>query len=143
MWRAVAFDFLGVDIVPTKRRVVIRTRVELDVAAAAAKATGSEPTPTILYHTQDELDAAVTAAAAAEAAAGACKLCGSGEDEASLLLCDGCDGAHHLTCIRPLLNAVPEGEWYCEVCCRRNAAAIIGVDRSSPVTIRNGENNDQ
>mmetsp|Transcript_4981 Transcript_4981/g.18060 ORF Transcript_4981/g.18060 Transcript_4981/m.18060 type:complete len:366 (+) Transcript_4981:178-1275(+) len=46
----------------------------------------------------------------------ACSVCGSGHDEANLLLCDtqGCGGAAHTFCIG--LDRVPEGDWYCATC---------------------------
>jgi hypothetical protein len=40
-----------------------------------------------------------------------CVECGSGEDEATLLLCDGCEGAWHTACVG--LSEVPEGDWFC------------------------------
>lgn len=33
-----------------------------------------------------------------------------------MLLCDGCDGGHHLFCLDPPLREVPEGDWYCQAC---------------------------
>ncbi|CAB4061035.1 PHRF1 [Lepeophtheirus salmonis] len=38
-----------------------------------------------------------------------CERCGSGEQEDSLLLCDGCDLGYHTYCLNPVLNAVPSG----------------------------------
>ena len=45
-----------------------------------------------------------------------CERCGGSHDEATLLLCDGCDCCWHLACLRPPLRSVPEGEWFCEKC---------------------------
>lgn len=45
-----------------------------------------------------------------------CEVCGLGDREDSLLLCDGCDLAFHLDCLNPPLPAVPPGAWYCDVC---------------------------
>lgn len=41
-----------------------------------------------------------------------CAVCGDGGE---LLLCDGCDGAAHLSCVG--LAAVPRGDWFCAHCC--------------------------
>ncbi|KAJ3693968.1 hypothetical protein LUZ60_009448 [Juncus effusus] len=47
----------------------------------------------------------------------ACSNCGSGESEAELLLCDGCDAGYHTFCLRPILPRVPSGSWSCPSCC--------------------------
>jgi len=39
----------------------------------------------------------------------------NGEDD-SPLECDKCDAPYHLRCLRPPLDAVPEGEWFCPNC---------------------------
>jgi uncharacterized Zn finger protein (UPF0148 family) len=33
-----------------------------------------------------------------------------------LLLCDNCNDAYHLECLRPQLLSVPDGDWYCPLC---------------------------
>lgn len=43
-----------------------------------------------------------------------CRICESGDNEETLLLCDGCDIGMHTTCIG--LVHVPFGEWYCPKC---------------------------
>lgn len=43
----------------------------------------------------------------------ACAICGDG---GSLLICDGCEGEYHMSCLRPKLVAVPEGYWECDEC---------------------------
>lgn len=45
-----------------------------------------------------------------------CMFCHDGGD---LLLCDGCDRACHLTCLDPPLQEVPEGDWYCPECTKK------------------------
>ena len=45
----------------------------------------------------------------------ACGVCGRRDDEASLVLCDGCEaGAAHTYCLS--LDGVPEGDWFCAAC---------------------------
>uniref|UniRef100_A0A8C1W774 [histone H3]-trimethyl-L-lysine(4) demethylase n=1 Tax=Cyprinus carpio TaxID=7962 RepID=A0A8C1W774_CYPCA len=44
------------------------------------------------------------------------KLCGKGNDEDRLLLCDGCDDSYHTFCLIPPLNDVPRGDWRCPKC---------------------------
>lgn len=48
----------------------------------------------------------------------------AGEDD-KLILCDECNKAFHLFCLRPALYAVPDGEWQCPACqpatARRNS----------------------
>ncbi len=45
-----------------------------------------------------------------------CQLCGSGEDEETILLCDSCDCGYHMACLDPPLHRVPAGDWYCPDC---------------------------
>ncbi|XP_038049473.1 bromodomain adjacent to zinc finger domain protein 2B-like isoform X4 [Patiria miniata] len=45
-----------------------------------------------------------------------CQLCRKGDNEALLLLCDGCDKGFHTYCIKPKMTQIPEGDWYCTVC---------------------------
>ncbi|XP_044760744.1 uncharacterized protein LOC123318198 [Coccinella septempunctata] len=45
-----------------------------------------------------------------------CEICGSGDREDRLLLCDGCDLGFHLECLTPALSEVPLDSWYCNVC---------------------------
>jgi hypothetical protein len=42
-----------------------------------------------------------------------CVVCDDGGD---LLVCDGCDRAYHLGCLKPPLAAIPEGDWFCPRC---------------------------
>ena len=45
----------------------------------------------------------------------ACQVCGRGDDEACMILCDGCEaGAAHTYCLG--LDAVPETDWFCAAC---------------------------
>ncbi len=45
-----------------------------------------------------------------------CEVCGSGEDNATMLLCDRCSCGFHIGCLDPPLSAVPAGEWCCSLC---------------------------
>lgn len=52
-----------------------------------------------------------------------CEVCEGGSDEtrpgmsdAETLLCDGCDSAWHMACLRPPLTTIPEGDWKCPGC---------------------------
>ncbi|XP_012863103.1 E3 ubiquitin-protein ligase UHRF1 [Echinops telfairi] len=47
----------------------------------------------------------------------ACHLCGGKQDPGKQLMCDECDMAFHMYCLRPPLSSVPEeDEWYCPEC---------------------------
>ena len=41
---------------------------------------------------------------------------GSGDGNASMLLCDKCSCGFHMYCLSPPLHAVPAGEWLCSAC---------------------------
>uniref|UniRef100_A0A8C2ESY3 [histone H3]-trimethyl-L-lysine(4) demethylase n=1 Tax=Cyprinus carpio TaxID=7962 RepID=A0A8C2ESY3_CYPCA len=45
-----------------------------------------------------------------------CLVCGKGNDEDRLLLCDGCDDSYHTFCLIPPLSDVPKGDWRCPKC---------------------------
>uniref|UniRef100_A0A4W3I2J1 [histone H3]-trimethyl-L-lysine(4) demethylase n=1 Tax=Callorhinchus milii TaxID=7868 RepID=A0A4W3I2J1_CALMI len=45
-----------------------------------------------------------------------CLVCGQGNEEDRLLLCDGCDDSYHTFCLLPPLNDVPKGDWRCPKC---------------------------
>eukprot|EP00918_Siedleckia_nematoides_P032591 GHVU01070803.1.p1 GENE.GHVU01070803.1~~GHVU01070803.1.p1 ORF type:complete len:738 (-),score=62.68 GHVU01070803.1:2308-4521(-) len=47
-----------------------------------------------------------------------CQVCRLQDNPELLLLCDNCDGdgAHHTYCLRPRLDGVPDGDWYCPRC---------------------------
>ncbi|CAB3255151.1 unnamed protein product [Arctia plantaginis] len=45
-----------------------------------------------------------------------CHVCGRGDVEEQMLLCDGCDDSYHTFCLVPPLADVPKGDWRCPVC---------------------------
>nr|XP_015840552.1 PREDICTED: E3 ubiquitin-protein ligase UHRF1 isoform X2 [Tribolium castaneum] len=45
-----------------------------------------------------------------------CHICSKKENAGTLIMCDECDSAFHLTCLKPPLPAVPPDEWYCPEC---------------------------
>lgn len=47
-----------------------------------------------------------------------CRICRRKSDDDNLLLCDGCNQAFHLYCLRPPLRQVPAGDWFCVSCLR-------------------------
>ncbi|KAJ2212498.1 hypothetical protein IW140_005506 [Coemansia sp. RSA 1813] len=45
-----------------------------------------------------------------------CEVCKSGEDDESMLICDGCDRGFHMYCLNPPLSSIPRNDWYCDAC---------------------------
>ncbi|XP_041365624.1 tyrosine-protein kinase BAZ1B-like [Gigantopelta aegis] len=45
-----------------------------------------------------------------------CKICRKKSGEDNLLLCDECNQAFHMYCLRPALTYVPKGDWFCPAC---------------------------
>uniref|UniRef100_A0A3B5A1W5 Tyrosine-protein kinase BAZ1B n=1 Tax=Stegastes partitus TaxID=144197 RepID=A0A3B5A1W5_9TELE len=45
-----------------------------------------------------------------------CKVCRRKGDDEKLILCDECNKAFHLFCLRPALYRIPDGEWRCPAC---------------------------
>ena len=65
--------------------------------------------------TEDET-AAVLAEALERIENALCEMCGGGDAEERILLCDACDAGCHTWCCAPPLRAVPEGDWFCPAC---------------------------
>ena len=67
---------------------------------------------------EEVAEQATTAKELANAEHLTCAVCLGGGDEDHLLICDGCSSttAQHTYCAKPPLEAVPDGEWYCDVC---------------------------
>ena len=42
------------------------------------------------------------------------QICGSGDDEATLLLCDRCDSGAHTACLG--MAGLPKAAWFCKRC---------------------------
>ncbi|KAI4904891.1 hypothetical protein NFI96_011591 [Prochilodus magdalenae] len=45
-----------------------------------------------------------------------CRMCGRGDEDEKLLLCDGCDDNYHTFCLLPPLTDPPKGNWRCPKC---------------------------
>ena len=45
-----------------------------------------------------------------------CGICGGGNDDSRMIICDGCDTGYHTYCVTPLLSTIPEGDWHCTAC---------------------------
>ncbi|XP_016336398.1 tyrosine-protein kinase BAZ1B-like [Sinocyclocheilus anshuiensis] len=45
-----------------------------------------------------------------------CKVCRKKGEDDKLILCDECNKAFHLFCLRPALYRIPAGEWLCPAC---------------------------
>lgn len=60
-----------------------------------------------------------------------CHVCGSDTDTSLLLCCEACPFVFHTYCLKPALEDVPPGAWYCPVC--QAAEALVdeagGLDR--------------
>jgi SNF2 family DNA or RNA helicase len=46
----------------------------------------------------------------------ACRVCLQEENDPDLMLCDHCDAAYHIYCLRPKFKQVPDGPWVCARC---------------------------
>jgi hypothetical protein len=46
----------------------------------------------------------------------ACEICEMPDQEAKMLICDGCNRGFHMFCLKPPLKKVPKGTWECPDC---------------------------
>lgn len=53
-----------------------------------------------------------------------CEVC---DGEGDLLCCDACSLVYHMGCVRPVLDKIPEGDWYCPYCLIDKMARITSV----------------
>ena len=62
----------------------------------------------------------------------ACETCHSADDADNMLLRDRCNRGYHTHCLRPKVETIPEGEWFCQRCeaksteAKRKASASTG-----------------
>ena len=54
-----------------------------------------------------------------------CFVCSKSDRPDVLLLCDECDDAYHIDCLRPKLLSVPDGDWFCPLCEHRRLSTNL------------------
>lgn len=45
-----------------------------------------------------------------------CEICGKGDDDQNILLCESCHSGSHTYCLDPPLTSVPDNDWHCPKC---------------------------
>ncbi|XP_052800814.1 tyrosine-protein kinase BAZ1B-like isoform X2 [Mya arenaria] len=106
-------------MVVKKKRPEIEADVEEEAKVAPGlvrwrEAVASAGTMSRLHVLLGILDSCIKWEKSAEHAK--CKICRKKGEEDKLLLCDDCNQAFHMFCLRPALHGVPKGEWKCAGC---------------------------
>lgn len=69
-----------------------------------------------------------------------CKSCGSMEDPLSMLICDCCEAAFHLSCCYRHIKKIPNKKWYCLGCSRkkpkRQREKLLSPEDGSPKNVQ-------
>ncbi|XP_057604201.1 tyrosine-protein kinase BAZ1B isoform X2 [Hippopotamus amphibius kiboko] len=76
-----------------------------------------------------------------------CKVCRKKGEDDKLILCDECNKAFHLFCLRPALYEVPDGEWQCPACqpatARRNSRGRNYTEESASEDSEDDESDEE
>lgn len=56
-----------------------------------------------------------------------CKICRKKGEDDKMLLCDDCNQAFHIFCLRPALPAIPKGDWKCVACAPQHRKRVVDV----------------
>ncbi|XP_072946087.1 lysine-specific demethylase 5 [Epargyreus clarus] len=106
-----------------RARVLRSTRLrEHRMSNMTVSVTPAPHAPTLAPHPDDPL------------AKYMCHVCGRGDIEEQMLLCDGCDDSYHTFCLVPPLADVPKGDWRCPVCLAEEVskpAEAFGFEQAS------------
>jgi hypothetical protein len=62
-----------------------------------------------------------------------CEVCNYEDDEAQMLMCDGCSSGWHMFCLEPPLRSKPAGTWICPRCTRSGVTAELLQSRGDTV----------
>lgn len=124
-WAAYVLQFIDVERERLPELLKLKTKPLLDrrgkrIGDAAAPAAGSAAAAGGASAPSDQ----PMAAAPAPVEEIVCVECGRGDDEDSMLLCDGCDRAYHKYCLKPKLDVIPDGSWFCPACMSKEGGPV-------------------
>lgn len=101
------------------RRTSARSNSMTAAAAAAAAATTTKSKPKMSVPTLVKKTSNASTNAKPSNSAGVlkndegCMVCHRDVDHANLLLCEACNDEYHTYCLKPPLQSVPEGDFFC------------------------------
>lgn len=123
------------DVLPAKRTT---SRVAKQAKTRVSRRSASRVT-------NDDSDSAVEFDASI-----VCETCGVDENDDELLLCDGkCNTGYHIYCLRPKMEKIPPGDWYCLPCRQAQRKAELAAKRAAAKKLaaaqskESGKNNKQ
>ena len=117
------------EIIPRKSPTKVAAPVVATSATSATSATATATSATSATATATSATATATSATATAANFEdvACRVCSCKDDEANMLLCDGCDDGFHTSCIN--LSEIPLGDWFCPLCVKKGVTKKTTVEQ--------------
>ena len=65
----------------------------------------------------------------------ACMQCRSKKNPEQTLLCDECNKACHMYCLKPKLKSIPEGDWFCPKCRPEDFKVVRNYKRKAKIFV--------
>ena len=113
----------GIGTIQEQNGRTLKLDMDIITANATANAQGDQPPPLRVADVSEIL--------IVPERYDACIFCEVNEDDENAVLCDCCDIAAHIYCLKPPLKSIPEGSWFCKRCQRERKRWLAELNSSS------------